>query len=90
MDQFTLNKPRMKRVNCSKPGYASIISLQIEHIPYNLIFATKYTDFSILITIIMERFEFVVGEWICSRRHNTNPGNQILPMLLQADQPIWF
>jgi len=22
----------------------------------------------------MRQFEFVVGEWICWRRHNTNPG----------------
>jgi hypothetical protein len=42
----------MKSVNCSKPGYASITRSKIEHIPYNLTFATKFNDSSILITII--------------------------------------
>ena len=42
----------MKRVNCSKPGYTGITCSKIEHIPYNLIFTTKYNDSSILITII--------------------------------------
>ena len=36
----------------------------------------------------MGLFEFVVSGWICWRRHNTNPGYQVWPMLLQADQPI--
>jgi hypothetical protein len=35
-----------------KPGYASITCSTISNIPYNLIFATKYNDSSILITII--------------------------------------
>jgi len=38
--KFTFNKPRS--ITCS----------QIEHIPYNLIFATTFNDSSILITII--------------------------------------
>jgi len=25
----------------------------------------------------MELFEFIVGEWICRWRHNTNPGYQV-------------
>jgi len=42
----------MKRINCSKPGYTSITCSNIEHIPYNLIFTTKFNDSLILITII--------------------------------------
>ena len=42
----------MKSVNYSKPGYTSINCSKIEHIPYNLIYTTKYNDCSILITII--------------------------------------
>ena len=42
----------MKRVNCSKPGYASITRSKIENIPYNLILTTKFNDSSILISII--------------------------------------
>jgi hypothetical protein len=42
----------MKSVNWPKPGYASITCSTISNIPYNLIFATKYNDSSILITII--------------------------------------
>jgi len=42
----------MKSVNCSKPGYRSITYSKIEHIPYNLIFTTKFNDCLILITII--------------------------------------
>jgi hypothetical protein len=42
----------MKSVNCSKPGYTCIICSKIEHIPYNLIFTTKFNDSLILITII--------------------------------------
>jgi hypothetical protein len=33
-------------------------------------------------------FQFVVGGWICWRRHNINPGYQVWAMLLQAEQPI--
>ena len=47
-----ITKRFMKSVNCSKPGYASITRSKIEHIPYNLTFATKFNDSSILITII--------------------------------------
>jgi len=42
----------LKSVNCSKPGYTSISCSKIEHIPYNLIFTTKFNDSLILITII--------------------------------------
>jgi len=42
----------MKSVNCSKPGYTSITYSKIKHIPYNLIFTTKFSDSSILIMII--------------------------------------
>ena len=44
----------MKNVNCysSKPGYTSITCSKIEHIPYNLIFTTKFNDSLISITII--------------------------------------
>ena len=42
----------MKSVNWHKPGYASITCSTISHIPYNLIFTTKFNDSSILITII--------------------------------------
>jgi len=44
----------MKSVNCSKPDYTSIgiTCSKIEHIPYNLIFTTKFNDSLILITII--------------------------------------
>jgi len=42
----------MKSINCSKTGFTSITCSKIEHIPYNLIFRTKFNDFSILITII--------------------------------------
>jgi hypothetical protein len=52
-----------ERVNCSKPGYASITCSKIEHIPHNLIFTTKFNDSSILITnYFMGLFEFIVGE----------------------------
>ena len=42
----------MKSVNCSKPGYTSIICSKIENILYNIIFTIKFNDSSILITII--------------------------------------
>ena len=42
----------MKSINCSKPGYTSIIWSNISNNPYNLIFTTKFNDSSILITII--------------------------------------
>ena len=42
----------MKSVSLPKPGYASITCSTISNIPYNLIFATKFNDSSILITII--------------------------------------
>ena len=45
-------KQFMKSINCSKPGYASIICSKIENIHYNLIFTTKFNDSWILITII--------------------------------------
>jgi hypothetical protein len=76
--QFTLYKPwrvlwKAYSIYCSKPSYTSITCSKIEHIPYNLIFTTKCNDSSILITITSWDFEFVVSEWICRRRHNTNP-----------------
>jgi hypothetical protein len=42
----------MKRVDCSKQSYTSITCSEIEHIPYNVIFTTKFNDSSILIMII--------------------------------------
>ena len=42
----------MKSVNCSKPGYTSIICSRIENILYNINFTIKFIDSSILITII--------------------------------------
>jgi hypothetical protein len=42
----------MKSVNWPKLGYASITCSTISNIPYTLIFATKFNDSSILITII--------------------------------------
>jgi hypothetical protein len=36
----------------------------------------------------MGLFEFVIGRWIFWWHHNTNPGNQVPPIFLQADQPI--
>jgi hypothetical protein len=71
----------MKSVNCSKPGYASITRSKIEHIPYNLTFATKFNDSSILITIISSDYL------------NLSFGNEYVTiptqvMLLQANQPI--
>jgi len=51
-----LDKPqnlnKNDRVSCSKPGYTSIICSKIEHLPYNLIFTTKFNDSSVLIMII--------------------------------------
>jgi hypothetical protein len=43
----------MKSVDCAKPGYTStcITCSTISNIPYNLIFAKKFNDSSILITI---------------------------------------
>ena len=52
MGQFTLNKLLMKSVSWPKPGYASLTCSTISNIPYNLIFATRFNDSSILITII--------------------------------------
>jgi hypothetical protein len=42
-------------IKCSKPGDSIITCSKISNIPYNLIFATKFNDFSILITIISWR-----------------------------------
>jgi hypothetical protein len=42
----------MRSVNCSKQGYTSITCSKIENIPYNLIFATKFNDSSISISVI--------------------------------------
>jgi hypothetical protein len=42
----------MKSVNWPKPGYASIACSTTWNIHFNLIFTTKFNDFSILITII--------------------------------------
>ena len=56
----------MKSVNCSKPGYTSITCSKNEHIPYNLIFATKCNDSLILIIIISLDYLnlFVANEYI--------------------------
>ena len=42
----------MKSVYCSRPGYTNITCSKILNIPCNLLFATKFNDSSILITII--------------------------------------
>ena len=42
----------MNCINCSKPGYTSVTCSKIEHIPYDLIFATRFNESLILITII--------------------------------------
>ena len=56
---------------------------------YNLIFTTKFNDSSIfIINVSIGLFEFVVADWICWWRHNTNPGCQVQPIFLQANQPI--
>ena len=47
----------MKIVNCSKPGHTC---LKIEHIPYNLIFTTKFNDSSILIMNISFSIEIFI------------------------------
>jgi hypothetical protein len=68
----------MKSVNCSKPGYTIITCSKIQHILYDLIFTTKlndYLDFNY--DYIMGLFEFVIGEWICRRCYNVNPGYQV-------------
>jgi hypothetical protein len=39
-------------IACSKQGYTSITCSKIEKIPYNFIFATKFNDSSILISVI--------------------------------------
>jgi len=39
-------------IKCSKPGDTSITCSKISNIPYNLIFATKFNDSSILIAVI--------------------------------------
>jgi hypothetical protein len=43
----------MKSVNWHKPGYASIICSTISNIPNNLIFTTKFNDFSIFMEWII-------------------------------------
>jgi hypothetical protein len=42
----------MKNLIGSKPGYANITCSNIEHIPYNLIFTTKFNDSVVLVMII--------------------------------------
>jgi hypothetical protein len=79
----------MKRVNCTKPGYTSITSSKISNIPYNLIFATKSNDSSILITIIS-------CDYLNLSLANEYVGDVTIPTqvieynqnFLQVDQPI--
>ena len=79
----------MKSVSSSKPGYSSITWSKNSNIPYNLIFATKYNDSSILITSMS--FDYLnlslaneyVGDVTISTQvieYNQN--------VLQVDQPI--
>jgi hypothetical protein len=76
----------MKSVNYTKPGYTNITC---SNIPYNLIFATKFNDSSILITIISCDYlnlslanEYVGDVTIPTQviKYNQN--------FLQANQPI--
>jgi hypothetical protein len=79
----------MKSVNCTKPGYTSITSSKISNIPYNLIFATKSNDSSILITIIS-------CDYLNLSLANEYVGDVTIPTqvieynqnFLQVDQPI--
>ena len=79
----------MKSVSCSKPGYSSITWSKISNIPYNLIFATKFNDSSILITSMscdylnLSLANEYVGDVTISTQvieYNQN--------VLQVDQPI--
>jgi hypothetical protein len=50
----------------------------ITHIPYNLIFTTKFNDSSILFTIIpWDYLNFSLANEYVWRRHNTNQGYQV-------------
>ena len=79
----------MKSVSCTKPGYTSITSSKISNIPYNLIFATKSNDSSILITIIS-------CDYLNLSLANEYVGDVTIPTqvieynqnFLQVDQPI--
>ena len=79
----------MKRVHCSKPGYASITCSKISNISYDLIFTTKFNDSSILITIIS-------CDYLNLTLANEYVGDVTIPTqvikynqyFLQADQPI--
>ena len=76
----------MKSVNCTKLGYTSITC---SNNPYNLIFTTKFNDFSILIT-------FISCDYLNLSLANEYVGDVIIPTqvikynqhFLQADQPI--
>jgi hypothetical protein len=76
----------MKSISCSKPGYTSITC---SNIPYNLIFTTKFNDFSILIAIIS-------CDYLNLSLENEYVGDATIPTqvikynqhFLQADQPI--
>jgi hypothetical protein len=50
--RYNLVWRQFKSISCSKTGYTSITCSKITNIPYNLIFTTKFNDFSILIIII--------------------------------------
>jgi hypothetical protein len=79
----------MKSVIFSKPGYTSITCSNISNIPYNLIFTTKFNDFSILIMIIS-------CDYLNLSLANEYVGDATIPTqaikynqhFLQADQPI--
>ena len=76
----------MKSVSCYKSGYTSITC---SNIPYNLIFTTKFNDFSILIVIIS-------CDYLNLSLENEYVGDATIPTqvikynqhFLQADQPI--
>ena len=79
----------MKSVNCSKPGYTSITCSKIKNIPYNLIFATKFNDSSILITIIS--FDYLNLSLANEYVGDVTIPSQVIEynqIFLQVDQPI--
>jgi hypothetical protein len=72
----------MKSINCSKQGYTNtnITCSKIKNIPYDLLFATKFNEPSILITIISSDYLnlSLVNEYVGDVTiPNTNPGYQV-------------
>ena len=66
--------------NCFKSGYTSITSSQISNISYNVIFTTKFNDFSILISIIS-------WDYLNQSFANDNIGEVTIPIqVIKCDQ----